>query len=631
MRGYETHETFWSDLRMYFSMFLRAFFIGALLQIVILFLAVNRIDQPVYVAGTNTEMPQSVFATYHFNWTGFITNGYADVPAILQPYADGYKKLRLDTYKKFVDWLVDGEYSRQHEKLLKMYHLSYLSYSFTILYLVLFYASAKTAKDERFIRGAQIMSLKALNKKLAAEAKKNQLSCLKVGETILPCDMEPKHILILGASGSGKGVLLNQLAAQITQRKHVQKTNDRCVFYDVKGEFLSKQFMPGDIVFNPFDTRSTGWNIFAEIEDYPDLDVISRSLFAAPDAKDSYWYNCAGDVFRAGLVWLKLNNYTSNAEIWEFYSQPLANIKAAFQTLPVAEQGALKHVDSQDSPASASIISILQERIQFFKYLIGQDGDFSFRRYIRAARDPAAPPLPNLFLLNPEQYANITRPLLTLAVDIMSREVLSLDDDSRRRIWFFLDELGTLNRMDSIIQLLTVSRSKGGALVAASQDLGRIEERYGKANLKTFFNNFNTTFTFRIREPETAEFLSKAIGEQQLIKTSLSRQMSPNSIGDRKSVNEQERTERLIMPVEFQGLPDLTAIINIANFGISKIAVPPQFYRERHPSFQKRDFGLFGTATSAAAPDKTAAQEAAPTAPPEQTGEGDNVGIKLQI
>lgn len=606
MRGYEKHETFWADLRMYFAMFLRAFFLGAFLQIVLLFWAINRIDQPVFISGTNTVMPPSVFATYHFNWTGFIVDGYADVPAILQPYADGYKKLRLDTYKKFVDWLTDGEYTRQHVKLLKMYHLSYLSYSLSILYLVLFYASAKTAKDERFIRGAQIMSLKALNKKLAAEAKKNQLSCLKVGETILPCDMEPKHILILGASGSGKGVLLNQLAARIALRKQYFKTKEKVIYYDVKGEFISKQWQDGDIIFNPFDSRSIGWNIFNEIEIAPDLDVIRYSLFAAPDAKDVYWYDCAGEVFRTGLVWLKTNGYTTNAEIWEFFSQPLANIIAAFQTLPPSEQSALKHIDQKDSPASASIISILQQRIQFFRYLVGRDSDFSFHKYIRDKNCTN-----NLFILNIEQYASIFKPLMSLVIDMMIRETLSLPDDFNRRTFFVLDELGTLNRLDSIIKLETVGRSKGACLICANQDLGRIEETYGRANLKTFFNNFNTNFIFRIREPETAEFLSKAIGEQQLIKTSLSRQMSPNSIGDRKSMNESEKTERLIMPTEFQNLPDLTAIINVANYGISKITIPPKFYPERNKGFIMRDFPVFGAVAPVApvVPETAAAED----------------------
>ena len=232
------------------------------------------------------------------------------------------------------------------------------------------------------------------------------------------------------------------------------------------------------------------------------------------------------------------------------------------------------------------------------------DGEFSFRRYIREQQN--AKYQRNLFILNIEQYSTIFKPLMTLCLDMMIRETLSLPDHLNRRIWFVIDELGTLYRMDSIIKLETVGRSKGGCLICANQDLGRIEELYGRANLKSFFNNFNTNFTFRIREPETAEFLSKAIGDQQLIKTSHSRQMSPSDLGDRRSENEQEKTERLIMPVEFQGLKNFEAILNIAGFGVSQITIPQKFYAERNPNFVLREFQALGELQGKDRPQKAA-------------------------
>ena len=66
--------------------------------------------------------------------------------------------------------------------------------------------------------------------------------------------------------------------------------------------------------------------------------------------------------------------------------------------------------------------------------------------------------------------------------------------------------------------------------------------------------------------------------------------MSPSEIGDRRSESDQEKIERLLMPVEFQGLEDLEAVINIAGFGISKINIPKIFFKERHSNFIMRKF-----------------------------------------
>ena len=600
MRGYQTHETFWADLKMYSKMVVRACGLGLIAQIVILSIVWYGVQDDLthlYVSGTQIKMPATVAVKYFTGFGGAHSGSNIPVEQQLQGYAKNNTMLPRDIYREFVDWLTDDAYKNAQENMNHWFYLSFLGYILSVLYLAYFIVTSHQIEEEKFLRGAQIIPLKVLNRKLAQEAQKSPLSSLTIGDTILPYDMESKHILILGTSGSGKGVLLNQLAAQITARKNNHHTRERCIFYDLKGEFVAKQYNSNnDYIFSPFDERSLGWNIFNELEIPPDYDVIAKSLFLSTDVKDEYWYNCAKDVFRTGLVYLKLKGTTSNKELWEFFSQTLEYMQAAFKTLPLSERGALKHIDKGDSPASASIVSILQERIQFFRYLVDIDGNFSFRKFIREQEKDLGDqfqPQPNLFILNIEQYKTIFKPLMTLAIDTMIRETLSLPDDLNRRIFFILDELGTLYKMDSILELETAGRSKGACLMCASQDLGRIEENYGKANLKTFYNNFNTNFSFRVREPETAEFLSKAIGEQNIIKKIQSRQMSPNEIGDRRSISDQEKTERLILPTEFQEQVDLRAIINIANFGISSIDVPPIFYKERHPNFILRNFTEF--------------------------------------
>lgn len=586
--SYTAHESFWTDVKMMLSMLRIALCVGLLVQIVFVVFSISSMDKAVILPATGEKIPNKVFAKYHINHFGNLDRFEWQVEPQFEPYSKGWPKLRGSIYNEMVDYATNDSYQAQSAEISSILRKSFLAYTLSALYLIYFWLLSKKRQSTRYVRGAQMIETNILNDELALAAQENPLSVIKIGETIIPFEMESKHMLILGTSGSGKGVLMNQLVNQINERKISHNTGERCIFYDLKGEFVSKQYQEGDYVFSPFDARSIGWNIFNEIESLPDFDIMAKSLFISPSEKDSYWYNCASDVFKSGLIYLKSSNQTSNKQLWNFFSMPLTNIKAAFASLPLEYQGATKHIDKEDAPASASIISILQERIQFFLYLTDLDGDFSFRKFIREQNGGERQP--NLFILNIEQYSTIFKPLMTLAIDAMIRETLSLPDKLDRRIWFIIDELGTLYRMDSVIKLETVGRSKGGCLVCANQDLGRIEEMYGRANLKSFFNNFNTNFTFRIREPETAEFLSKAIGDQQIIKTNLSRQMSPNEVGDRRSESDQEKTERLVMPVEFQTLQDLEAVANIAGYGVAKINIPKIFFKEKNESFIMRNF-----------------------------------------
>jgi type IV secretory pathway TraG/TraD family ATPase VirD4 len=393
---------------------------------------------------------------------------------------------------------------------------------------------------------------------------------------------------VAGTSGTGKSVCLNHYIQSLNQLKASTSQVSKSVIYDVKGEFTGKHYRAEDVIFYPFDQRSAGWSFFNEVLDYPDLDVLCTSLYEPPkDSKDAYWYNAARDVFRTGLFYLLREKKTTNRDIWEFFSQPLHQIRDCMYSLPIRELGALKHIDKADSNQAASVISILQERLTFFRYVTDSDGSFSFRKFIRDDVDRL-----NLFLMNIRQYDAIFRPLMTFAIDVMIREVLSLPDSYTRRITFLIDEFGSLSKMTSIFDFLTMARSKGGFLVVANQDLGSVSNVYGKDQKEAFFNNFNLHLIFRINDPITAEFLSKAFGEREVIKKFSSSQMSPTDLGDRFSISDQEKLEKIILPTEFQNLKDFETFLKIANYGITRMETPRRFLPSVTPEFLPRDFGL---------------------------------------
>jgi len=54
-----------------------------------------------------------------------------------------------------------------------------------------------------------------------------------------------------------------------------------------------------------------------------------------------------------------------------------------------------------------------------------------------------------------------------------------------------------------------------------------------------------------LNDPTTADFLSKAFGEREVIKKFQSSQFSPSDYGDRFSMSEQEKLEKIILSTEF--------------------------------------------------------------------------------
>lgn len=68
--------------------------------------------------------------------------------------------------------------------------------------------------------------------------------------------------------------------------------------------------------------------------------------------------------------------------------------------------------------------------------------------------------------------------------------------------------------------------------------------------------------------------------------------MSPTDLGDRISISEQEKLEKIILPTQFQALKDFHAYLKIANYGITALETPRNFVPVVTDEFVPRDFDL---------------------------------------
>ena len=472
-----------------------------------------------------------------------------------------------------LDKKLAGALTRARARSKAFFFWSFLIFpSVLVFWFFSFKKLSKKKKSEKILRGAKLLSFEKFCARLNLLKSENGFS---VGELKLPRDFETSHFLILGTTGSGKSVLLNQFIKQIYHR------GEKAVIYDVKGEFLSKHAeLDKDLIFYPFDIRSVAWSLFNEIRHKPDFDMLATALLQPPkESQDKYWYDSARDVFRAGLLFLYLSGNKKNRDIIDFFNQPMPGILAALNTLPIEERSALKHIDGDARPAMG-IMSTLQSCIPFLRYIADKDGSFSFRDFIRDESDKR-----RLYLLNIRNYEPIFKPLQTFIIDIMIREVLSLKDNRDTRFFFVIDEFASLGKLSSVFDFIGMARSKGGSLLLANQDLGAIESTYGRPLLKTFYNNLSNKFILRIEDPETSRFLSDAFGEREIIKKIESRSMSPAAFGDRHTISDQDKIEKILLQSQFQDLKDFEAYVKLGKIGISRLKIPQVFMEERLDHF----------------------------------------------
>ena len=135
------------------------------------------------------------------------------------------------------------------------------------------------------------------------------------------------------------------------------------------------------------------------------------------------------------------------------------------------------------------------------------------------------------------------------------------------------DELPTLQKMLKIAVAMAECRKYGLCVVTGIQTIAPLKDVYGVHGAETMLGLPQTQTIFRLPDPDTAAWASKAIGSRNLTREVLSE--SSNSSGGGESSSYQNTIEDAILPSQIQGLPKLEAILSFSDgaAGVKKCRV----------------------------------------------------------
>lgn len=103
-------------------------------------------------------------------------------------------------------------------------------------------------------------------------------------------------------------------------------------------------------------------------------------------------------------------------------------------------------------------------------------------------------------------------------------------EEGDQRLWFVIDELDALGEIDGLKDALARVRKFGGRCLLGLQSISQVSGTYGKGTSETIVENCANTCILRCSASErggTSEFVSKLIGQREVIHTTLSKTRSP--------------------------------------------------------------------------------------------------------
>ena len=169
-----------------------------------------------------------------------------------------------------------------------------------------------------------------------------------------------------------------------------------------------------------------------------------------------------------------------------------------------------------------------------------------------------------IFIVLPEEDTS-KHFMVSLIVQQMYREILAVADEYGgkllNRVMMYLDEFGTIPKIEGAEMMFSASRSRRVSIVAIIQSFAQLQKNYGKEGCEIITDNTQLTiFGGFAPNSESAQVLSKALGTKTVQSGSVSRGKNDPS----QSLQMIERP--LLTPDELKSLPKGTFCVMKTGF-----------------------------------------------------------------
>jgi type IV conjugative transfer system coupling protein TraD len=371
-----------------------------------------------------------------------------------------------------------------------------------------------------------------------------QCSDFSIGLMPLVKNMETRHFLVTGATGSGKTNLMHILLTQVEQKKQP------AIVIDQTGEMIAKYYNKerGDIIFNPFDIRSSDWDFWADCKTPEDLETFAQILICFNSRKNNhssggndFWESSATSIFVDCAKVCQARGILSVPELIAMIAtSDNKQLEFLLQKTPSA-----KYFGKDNAKTVASMLSVLMTNIRPLRYI--GDGDdhnsFSMKEHFKNIQDGSNA---WLFLATKPSNRQLTLPLIATLTELAMMGLVNIGIDAGRKVWFVIDELPALGKLPSLPALMAEGRKYGACVLAGMQSLNQLYSGYGHYDGSAIFGQFGTSFFFRNSEPTIAKMVSSMSGTETITRQQKNTSFGANEFRDGVSYNEQEQRKNLI-------------------------------------------------------------------------------------
>jgi Type IV secretion-system coupling protein DNA-binding domain len=364
----------------------------------------------------------------------------------------------------------------------------------------------------------------------------------KLSVVRIPRHEENSHFVLVGDSGSGKTLLIRQKIAQIRARGEI------VIVYDPALEFTPQFYDPNtDLILNAIDQRMPFWTPSDEVQYPAEALALAASLFPDKPHENPFFTEAARKIF---AYLLRYRPTPQELTRW------MKNPDEIDRRIAGTELEAM--IPRNAAGQRAAVLATFNQAAAAFQ-LLPREGEAEGRwSAVRWARQRKG----SLFLPSVPTQRESLRPLISMWLDSLFLRLMEFGHKGVPPVWVILDELATLQRLPQLLTLITEGRKANVRLVLGLQGRSQLQSLYGH-QAEAMLSQPMTKIFLRTSEPDAAAWVSRSIGEVEIIRLEQSRTVGLSSLKFQHSRTShwQRRTEPLVMSSIIAGLHNQTGYL----------------------------------------------------------------------
>ena len=389
------------------------------------------------------------------------------------------------------------------------------------------------------------------------------------GSKPFPFGRESQNILVVGSPGSGKTQVMYPIVDQVFKR------GDKAIILDERGTYIQAYAgQAGVELLAVWDKRSIDWQLSLDIKTPIDCKKFAE-IIIPPKLRDDQpiLLNAARDIFEAVIMYLHVKGDPWGwGDVWQIVSKDRNEL--SYLLHGYGDGHAVKAFTGDPKFAGQvydTLIAQMKGSIRWYAKAWANHGA-SLKQWVHG-------PSKLLIIGGTVQYDDLAKETANIALELLSNEIVTLSDNPNRRIWLFIDELASLDKLGTLLDKFALGRSKGLCVVAGITDISQIERLCGGGAQKTMAKTFSTVIFLKC-SGETSQWASRELGAQKILTSQKS------SDGTKKEVE----SKTIFSPSDIADFENLIGVIRVSGWPLLWEKWPYQQIPQTYPLVEEADW-----------------------------------------